>query len=352
MTISKYHHLVPKVYLNPWCYKNDSVYVLDKKSKNITSKNINNHYGKDKFHSLQAGMPNLMENDMKEIFGYLDKYDVYFDAEKLQDYNSYNDNYYEFHKWKIEREGKEISEKEKNRLKSSIEDKKIIDIEKAWDSKYENRWSKIRYDLLYKVLNSPKSSMDAINKGFLMKFIVGMNWRGFSGNENFTEAFNSISKSFGLDKICIPYEERNKKYLKTASEEMENYLLLKYYRDFLNDQGIIYMLSKQYIRFMTIKFYVASEKLEFVTSDNPSFLMKNIDGKKAHVMAITPKLLASVGLDEDKSNKYTIEYLNDQEVNEINNNIHEKAKADIIISENTKMEWTKAETTIVRHLTF
>lgn len=341
MTIAKYHHLVPKVYIRPWCYVNDSVYVLDKKSRNIISKNINNNYGKPNFHSLQAGMPNLVKGDMEEIFKHLNEYDVYFGREKLDNYNSYNESYYEFDEWTIFREGKEITKKEKNIIKSQIEDKKIIDIEKKWDNKYETRWGKLRDDLLYRVLNSTQLSIDAVNKGFFMKFVVGMNWRGFSGNENFVEAIDSISKGFGLDKIWIPYNERNKKYLETASAEMENNLLLNKYREFLNDEGIIYDMAKNYIRLMKMKIYVTSGNLEFITSDNPSFITKNIDGKLVHIMPITPKILASIGIDKDRSNTYSIEYLNNEEVNEINNFIYEKAKTDVIISENTKIEWEK-----------
>lgn len=336
MTIAKYHHLVPITYIKPWCYENDSVYVIDKKTKKITSKNINNHYGKLNFHSLKAGMPNLLEEDMKKIFEPLDNYCVYLEGNELKDYKSKNNSYYSFDKWRIEKDGELISKKEKNILKSTIENKKIIDIENSWNTKYETRWNSFRDDLIYRVLNSSETSIDAVNKGFLIKFIVGMNWRGFSGNEDFKQVYDFISKETGLNKIHIPHNERDKKYLETADKEMENHLLLKYYRDFLNDKGFIYASAKQYIKFMTIKFYIASEKLEFVTSDNPSFWFKNTDGKNAHIMPLSPKVLASVIRDEGNSDRYFIAYLNNQDIKKINDVIYEKAQRDIIISEQNK----------------
>lgn len=342
MTKAKKHHLVPRVYLRPWCNENDSVYNLDKESKLITPKNINNNYDRLNFHSLKAGMPILTEEDMEKIFEALSNYDVYLGETKLKDLRSLNNNYYEFADWRIEREGKVISRKDKNILKSDIDNKSILDIEKDWNSKYEDRWNGFRDDLLlYRVLKAPNSSIDAVGKGYLMKFIVGMNWRGFSGNEDFNKAYNHIKSIFGLKDIEVPYEDRNKKYLSTVDKEIENDLLLKYYREFLKDEGPIYIMAKEYISLMTIKFYVASERLEFVTSDNPSFIMKDKSGKNVHMMAISPKVLASIGRDIDKSNKYFIEDINDEKVKEINNIIYENAKIDVIMTANTKKQWIK-----------
>lgn len=342
MTKAKKHHLVPRNYLRPWCHKKDTIYALDKETKDITPKNINNHYEKLNFHSLKAGMPILTEGDMEKIFEPLNGHEIYFEENKLKDLKNLNDNYYAFDNWIIEREGRVISKKDKNIIKSDIDNERILDIEQGWDRKYENRWSGFRDDLLLdRVLKAPNSSIDIVCKGYLMRFIIGMNWRGFSGNEDFNKVYNDIKDIFGLENIEVPYGDRNKKYLCTMDKEIENDLLLKYYREFLNDKGPIYTMAKEYIRLMTIKFYVVTEKLEFVTSDNPSFIMNGETGKNVHMMAVSPKVLASIGRDIDKSNKYFIEDLNDEKVKEMNNIICENAKTDIIMTENTKEEWIK-----------
>lgn len=332
MSKAKYHHLVPRVYLRPWCYKNDSIYVLDKGSKKIESKNINNNFGKSNFHSLQVGMPILNRVELKEIFEPLKGYDVYFEETRLEDYSILNDKYYAFDEWIIKKEDRIISKRDRNEILSSVEGKKIIDIEKAWATKYEDKWNIFREDLIDRISKTQDLKTDAIKEGFLMKFIVGMNWRGFLGNKDFTAIYDFISGGLGLKKIQIPDEERYKKYLETADDdEMKNYILLKRYREFLNDKGYIYEMARQYIRNLEIKFYIAEDNVNFITSDNPSFITENIDKKHVHVMPITPKVLACIGKSTNKGNEYFIELVNNKEVRKINDIIFKEAFEKIIM---------------------
>ena len=71
--------------------------------------------------------------------------------------------------------------------------------------------------------------------------------------------------------IEIPEEERFLPCLKTASDEMKHNLLLKYYRKYLNDDGVIYTHSIASLKHTNFHFLVADGPTYFDTSNNPSF---------------------------------------------------------------------------------
>lgn len=148
MNNQKYHHLVPRTYLKAWCYSNDSIYVMNKETKLVESKNIANNFGITGFHSIVAGMPICEYNDLLKIFKILEGYDVFYVEKQLRSLEEYNKNYLDFDKWVIKKEGIQISNKNKNILKAEIDKVKIKDIENLWANKYEDKWKKLRECLL------------------------------------------------------------------------------------------------------------------------------------------------------------------------------------------------------------
>lgn len=320
MQIPKEHHLVPRTYLRPWCYSNDSLYILDKATRRIESKNIDNNFKKNHYHTITAGMPICNDNDLKYIFKCLEGYDVYYDNKKLETLREYNNHYFMFDEWIIVKSGVQISKKRKNRIRSAVSEAKITEIEDLWSKKYEDKWPNLRATIEKAVMPVSNATIQEFYKGLLMKFVVAMNWRGFAGNDSFNEVYESISSIIELDKVDVPYRERQRPYLKTAAEEMHHFLLLQNYRDFLNNRGQIYEMAKHYIRLLTIRFLIAQGRLSFLTSDNPSFI-SNISGGIMHVMPVSPKILITIGKNTDNVNHYFVKAVSERDVKSINKDI-------------------------------
>jgi hypothetical protein len=325
MSEPKYHHRIPRTYLRAWCYSNDSIYVMDKRTQKKDIKNINNNFGQTQFHSIIAGMPICEHKDLVRIFEALAGYEVFHDGKKLISLTEYNNHYYDFGNWVIKKDGKRISKKQKNIIFDKISKVKINEIETLWAKKYENRWPYMREIIEQQVIETNLNVLDEFYKGLIMKFVVAFNWRGFYGNDSFKSTYKWISDATGMDEIDIPLKERQKKYLKTVSEEFEHLLTLKKYREFLNDKGIIYDVAKNYIRLAGIKFYVAVGKEKFITTDNPSFIKKTPEGLYVHIMPVSPRVLISVGKNSGKDRTYIVQRISDKTVSMINKQIFDSS---------------------------
>lgn len=320
----KYHHLISQTYLKAWCYSNKSIYVISKHNeRDYQSRNIENNFGITQFHTIKAGMPICEENDLIKIYECLKEYNIFCKEKHLKNYREYNDLYSLFDKWIIQKDGQKISSKEKNILKNKIDNVKILDIENMWEQKYESKWNSIRDKIEENILYNDLTEVDEFDKDIIMKSIVAFNWRGFSSDEHFNEISKWICNIAGLQNISIPVESRQKEFLSTAEEEMRHYLLLRKYREFLRDKGIIYDMANNYSKYFNIKFYVATESARFITSDNPSFICDNIHGQKTHVFPISPQIVIAIGKIDESKGKYLIERIGCNEVNQINKLIYE-----------------------------
>jgi hypothetical protein len=330
MSNPKYHHLIPRTYLRAWCHSNDSVYVVDKGKRKLETKNINTNFGISQFHTITAGMMICEDNDLNQIFKYLDGYEIYLNNKKLSDFHEYNINYTDFDDWIIKKDSKPVSKKTKNILKSKIEQEKILEIENLWQIKFENKWRWLRDTIEYNVLRTKSTEINQFYKGLIMRFVVAFNWRGFYGNELFRKEYEWISDMINLDEIIIPYEERYKVYLETASVEMEHLLLLKNYREFLRDKGIMYKMAVNYVRLLGIMFYVAGGSNNFITSDNPSFIGK-FEGQSVHIFPVSPRVIVCLGKNGKNEDKYLVKKVPDRLVSMINKQIYDNCVDRIIM---------------------
>lgn len=144
--------------------------------------------------------------------------------------------YYDFENWTVYRQDGSIVSKKK--LKSEIDKVKIRDIETLWSLKYEDAWGTIRSELEEIIMNSPDGIIQDTNKEYLMKFYTALDWRSIKSNIQFNDAWECLCKEvLHLDEIDIPEEERELPILDNAVEEMKHNLLLKFYRQYLNDLG-------------------------------------------------------------------------------------------------------------------
>ena len=162
-----------------------------------------------------------------------------------------------------------------------------------------------------------------------MKFFVSLDWRSIQSHDAFQNAFRPFAEAM-LDKIEIPEKDRILPCLKTAADEMKHKLLLKYYRQYLDDDGLIYIHATESLKFTNFHFLVADGPTPFDTSDNPSFTFVRDDGLKEGLMPITPRILMVQGKCTDNSDKYFITHISDEATKKYNKIIRDNATEFVI----------------------
>ena len=239
--------------------------------------------------------------------------------------------FYDFDKWEITRaDGTSVS---KRRILHEIEQVKIKDIEANWSTKYENAWSAQVAVIEDKILNATANSIPAFDHEYIMKFFTALDWRGFTSNAQFESTLSWLCHDvLKLGDIDIPEEDRLLPSLKTAEEEMRHDLLLQYYRQYLNDTGVIYQAAMVNLKHTSFHFLVSDGPTMFITSDTPAFVYKRPDDTLAGLLPITPRILMVQGRNTDDDGSYYITHITDEAVQRYNTVIRENADEFVIIN--------------------
>lgn len=109
---------------------------------------------------------------------------------------------------------------------------------------------------------------------------------------------------------------------------MRHYLLLKYYRKYLNDTGVIFEDAMANLQHTNFHFLIADGQTRFITSDSPAFIHKD-DEKLVGLLPITPRILMAKGrcIEDDG---YYVTHITDLAVKRYNDAICSNAKEFII----------------------
>lgn len=327
---TKRHHLIPRTYLSSWEHNKGTLYV---KYRDETIKERN----KDKiayvtdFHSIFVDMPICTKEDTDKIFECLSNYTVEYNGKIVTDTLELNKIYYDFENWKITRQdGSTVVNKK--RLKNDIECVKIRDIETLWGTKYENGWNDLKEKIECAILSASTDIIPAFEKENLMKFYTAMDWRGFKNNKQLNDMFNWLCNDvLQFNEIEIPENERKLPMIKNAADELKHSYLLKQYREFFNNDGVIYKNAMANLQYTSFHFLVADGIASFITSDNPAFVFNCANGKHMGIMPITSKILLLQGKDTDKCNEYSITHVGDDEVKLYNNIIRDNSVEFVIM---------------------
>ena len=137
-----------------------------------------------------------------------------------------------------------------------------------------------------------------------------------------------------LGDIHIPEDERLLPSLATAAEEMRHNLLLQYYRQYLNDTGVIYQAAMANLMHTSFHFLVSDGPTTFITSDTPAFVYKQPDNTLVGLLPITPKILMVQGKNTDNDGSYYITHITEDAVNYYNRIICDNAEEFVIITYN------------------
>lgn len=327
-TIAKYHHLVPQVYMSAWAQGSGTLKVefVDNREV-IVQRNKKNIAGITNFHSIKAGMPLCKQSDTDLFFAPLANYTVEYAGSILQTTMEMNKKYFDFDNWTITRaDGTPVSKK---KIHHEIEQIKLRDIESNWSIKYENPW-KSEVEVIEKaILQCATDSIPAFDLDFLMRFFTALDWRGFSSNAQFEDAIDFFKGI--LEDVDIPEEERILPFARTAWEEMRHYLLLQYYRQFLNDTGVIFRDAEANLKYTNFHFLVADGPTLFCTSDTPAFTHKRDDEKLIGLLPITPRILMAKGRCEEDHAIFYVSHITDDAVKRYNKIIGENATEFVVI---------------------
>lgn len=327
-TQAKYHHLIPQTYMSAWANDAGTLQIEFLNNPGVLKpRNKEKIAGITDYHSIKAGMVICTKDDADKIFSPLADYTVEIGGHIVTDTLEMNRKYYEFDSWIIKRQdGSPVSKKA---LRRDIEKIKIKDIESNWSAKYENNWNTVVADLESAILTAKSKNIVAIHKDFLMKFFVALDWRSIQSNIEFQKAFRPFADAL-LDEIEIPEEERILPCLRSAADEMKHNLLLKYYRKYLDDDGVIYTHAIESLKHTNFHFLVADGPTYFDTSNNPSFIFIRDDGLKEGLMPITPHILMTQGRCSEDADKYFITHISDNAVMKYNKIIRANANEFVI----------------------
>lgn len=327
-TQAKYHHLIPQTYMSAWEKGTRSLQVefLNDPSV-IKTRNKKKIAGITDYHSIKAGMIICKKDDTNKIFSQLADCSVEIDGKIVTDTMEMNEKYSKFDKWIIKQNGGLPVNKKK--IKREIEKIKIKDIESNWATKYESKWDTVVNDLEAAILTDKSNSITAKHKDYLMKFYVALDWRSFQSNDAFQKVFQDFSGGL-LKEIDIPKEKRFFPFLKTAEDETIHLLLLKYYREYLNDEGVMYKHVTEGLKQTNFSFFVSTGPTYFNTSDNPSFTCFMENKLSMGLMPITPRILMAQGKCIEDTDKYLITYISDEDVKKYNEIIRENANEFVI----------------------
>lgn len=331
-TLAKYHHLIPQTYMAAWSSGNGTLRIEFKNNPGVIEERNKEHIaGIKDFHSIKAGMPICTQADADLIFASISPYTVSYDGEIIRDTLKLNRLYYDFDKWKITRpDGTLVSKK---KVRDEIEQVKIRDIEVNWSEKYENAWSTHVSIIEKKILNTSANSIPAFDCEYIMKFFTALDWRGFISNAQFESILSWLCHDImKLGDIDIPEKNRILPSLKTAEEEMRHDLLLRYYRQYLNDTGVIYQAAIANLEHTSFHFLVSDGPTMFITSDTPAFIYKRPDNTFAGLLPITPRILMVQGKNTANDSSYYVTHITDEAVQNYNKVIRENADKFIIIN--------------------
>ncbi|NLB53128.1 MAG: DUF4238 domain-containing protein [Syntrophomonadaceae bacterium] len=327
---AKYHHLIPQTYMAAWAHGNGTLYVNYLDDERIAERNKANISGINHYHSIVAGMVICTKEDADILFAPVSQYDVKYEGKIISDTLELNRIYYDFENWEITRaDGSLVS---RRKIKGEIDNIKIRDIEINWSEKYEDKWDLIRKQIELKILFAKTDSVPAFEREYLMKFYTALDWRSIKSNIQFDDAVKWLCKDvMQLDEIDIPKEERFLNMLDNAADEMRHCLLLKFYRQYLNDEGIIYKNAMANLQYTSFHFLVADGDVTFNTNDNPAFTYTREDGKLMGLLPITPNILMCQGKATEDDGNYYITHVTEEAVKKYNRAIQENANEFIIM---------------------
>lgn len=324
-TPAKRHHKVPQTYMKKWCYSGDAVYTYNKTTKKNEPRNIDNIMWETYFYAIKAGSLYTTTGALEHIFGPLRDYDIKHEGKLLSSLEELNQHYTFFDEWEIlNPDGTAITKKNRNIIKTQLENAVDNTIEERWSKELENGWPEIS-DHLYSKLHAitvkdPEAYLTEDDYKKLIRYFIMFDWRGEVGNATLNELMDFFDGAFPLseDEKVIPEENRIYKSDETVIDEIKHATMLHFYDQFLDERDGMKKIYDAYLDNLTFCF-ILNKKSNYITSDNPAYEFINERGEKVMYFVATPKVVISlVKKDKTQPGAYIIQKASPVEVDEIN----------------------------------
>jgi len=257
----KFQHYVPRTYLEAWENNRQRVHVFMKDTGRDFHKLTSEVLGQNNFYTLKSeDMLILTDEDRVEIFGELLKYQISLDEDNLDDLLDLSKNYYRFDEWTIE--SKDGSTVDREYLKSEIEKKRILDIEKGWHE-IEGEWNYLR-DEITKTMDNKSHNLKLEDGQKIIRYITSQKSRNVSKKEEYREMIDSI--------LSFTKENMTEDEYKQIIDEFTDAYFLKSVRKYQQEDEDSLILKEQNLMMnLHMVFYRTTGGKKFLTSDNPVF---------------------------------------------------------------------------------
>lgn len=322
MSEQKYHHRIPKTYLKAW---GESVWYYDKQTGKSEKRNIETIMGQSYFHSIKAGSTFQTPKSLSKIFAPLSGLSIQYNNIPLSTPVLQNQYWYEYDNWEISNNGKVISRKQRNVLKTMISQINDNTIEDLWSSKYESGWAEtISHveQVIKEFCNGKKSTLTRDEYEELLRYYVMYLWRSSDGYEEAAKAFDWIMSLFP-EGGNIPLEQPVRPGDKTIKDELWHEYLLSEYQKFLRGAGTMQAQFEAYGKNLTLVVRIDMEE-RLITSDNPCFEYTREDEIKEPIFVALPSLLITLAKkDPDEPNAYRIIQMGSKDVDHYNKLVFE-----------------------------
>lgn len=387
------HHLISQVYMRGWGFGkgNNTLFIQERKDMEGSfhppkMRKMENLTVKKDYYARPPDSQACTDNERKDFFKPLGNYVVRYEGRILESDIELAACFPYIDKWGISDSNGNIVNNAKIKEEIYLKQQEIRQfIENGWNTQYETKWHQARLELKNQILDSKESSIIAFEKDYLMRFLLSFDWRSSKSNSLYTDhkrrAINekksilfdeNLSVSLRLQiyaEDCLKTSQEASKrgddyfssffkdlsqeyYGQSESDDEEKKLnLLKEildsltsddvvekpplhaFADFLNNKGMLWETYKKHMNMLTFSFYVATGTEHFISSDNPAFLSEaTMPGNSFFIyyFPICPEImLKSQVATSENLNKYSIERIEDEKVQEFNELI--KANCDKFI---------------------
>ena len=298
MSEYKFQHYVPRKYLEAWENNKHHLHVFMKDINREFYKATDKILGENDLYTLKSDdLYALSDNDRLIIFGELLNYNIVLDGKPIENVYELSMNYNRFCDWEIV--SKDGSDVNKQYIKSKIDQKRILEIEKGWHI-IEGEWGYLR-DKIEKVIYDGSYRLKKEDGQNIIKFIVTQKSRNISKKKELRNLIDSILN-------FMKTNDNDEEYSKIIEEFTESYFLKNIRKYQHEDENSTILKEQNLMMRLHMVFYKSSGGKNFLTSDNPVFAIIDKNFYKGKLIGlyfpISPNII--VGLYRGDEYKYTI----------------------------------------------
>lgn len=173
--------------------------------------------------------------------------------------------------------------------------------EEERSKQYEDQWESF-IDALEEKLCVIKKGDDFVSDytlttddfTLLFKYLIIYDWRNATGDFLVNDIIDWFMSLMDTSAETIPSNARIHPDDRTIGDEIRHdFVRMTVYKFLHGDRNVMDTYWRSYQDHLTFVFYLTDKAHPFITSDQPSMLIENNDGKKEHILIATPTLLVS-----------------------------------------------------------